>query len=421
MIHKLRDIALVLLPVVLLSACDSQPESVEKPEVIRPVKAMKVTDVTQMRLRWFPGRAKATREVDLAFRVAGPLITRPANVGDVVKAGDVAAQIDPRDFEVALRNVEGRLEAARAELAAMRQARPEDIRRLKAAVEKAQAANRLGEQEYKRITGIRDEDPGAVSQDMIDRATEQRDRAAAELRRAREDLKIGERGARAEDIAAKDAEIRSLEASVESASDQLGYTHLRAPFDGTIVATYVENFEDVRAKQPIVRLLDTSRIEMTIDISESLISLAPQVKDVTVVFDPFPDREIVAVIKEIGTEASETTRTYPVTLIMDQPEDITILPGMAGKATGRTVEEMAPDQTSVDIPVSATFTAGSSGQSFVWVIDEQSKTVSRREVKLGQFTDTGVRILEGLELGEWIAIAGVHYLREGQQVRLLTN
>ncbi len=421
MIHKLRDIALVLLPVVLLSACDSQPESVEKPEVIRPVKAMKVTDVAQMRLRWFPGRAKATREVDLAFRVAGPLITRPANVGDVVKAGDVAAQIDPRDFEVALRNVEGLLEAARAELAAMRQARPEDIRRLKAAVEKAQAANRLGEQEYKRITGIRDEDPGAVSQDMIDRATEQRDRAAAELRRAREDLKIGERGARAEDIAAKDAEIRSLEASVESASDQLGYTHLRAPFDGTIVATYVENFEDVRAKQPIVRLLDTSRIEMTIDISESLISLAPQVKDVTVVFDPFPDREIVAVIKEIGTEASETTRTYPVTLIMDQPEDITILPGMAGKATGRTVEEMAPDQTSVDIPVSATFTAGSSGQSFVWVIDEQSKTVSRREVKVGQFTDTGVRILEGLELGEWIAIAGVHYLREGQQVRLLTN
>ena len=421
MIHKLRDIALVLLPVVLLSACDSQPESVEKPEVIRPVKAMKVTDVTQMRLRWFPGRAKATREVDLAFRVAGPLITRPANVGDVVKAGDVAAQIDPRDFEVALRNVEGRLEAARAELAAMRQARPEDIRRLKAAVEKAQAANRLGEQEYKRITGIRDEDPGAVSQDMIDRVTEQRDRAAAELRRAREDLKIGERGARAEDIAAKDAEIRSLEASVESASDQLGYTHLRAPFDGTIVATYVENFEDVRAKQPIVRLLDTSRIEMTIDIAESLISLAPQVKDVTVVFDPFPDREIVAVIKEIGTEASETTRTYPVTLIMDQPEDITILPGMAGKATGRTVEEMAPDQTSVDIPVSATFTAGSSGQSFVWVIDEQSKTVSRREVKVGQFTDTGVRILEGLELGEWIAIAGVHYLREGQQVRLLTN
>ncbi len=421
MIHKLRDIALVLLPVVLLSACDSQPESVEKPEVIRPVKAMKVTDVAQMRLRWFPGRAKATREVDLAFRVAGPLITRPANVGDVVKAGDVAAQIDPRDFEVALRNVEGRLEAARAELAAMRQARPEDIRRLKAAVEKAQATNRLGEQEYKRITGIRDEDPGAVSQDMIDRVTEQRDRAAAELRRAREDLKIGERGARAEDIAAKDAEIRSLEASVESASDQLGYTHLRAPFDGTIVATYVENFEDVRAKQPIVRLLDTSRIEMTIDISESLISLAPQVKDVTVVFDPFPDREIVAVIKEIGTEASETTRTYPVTLIMDQPEDITILPGMAGKATGRTVEEMAPDQTSVDIPVSATFTAGSSGQSFVWVIDEQSKTVSRREVKLGQFTDTGVRILEGLELGEWIAIAGVHYLREGQQVRLLTN
>ena len=421
MIDRFRDIALVLLPVAVLSACDSEPDMAQAPEVVRPVKAMKVTDVGQMRQRWFPGRAEATQEVDLAFRVAGPLITRPANVGDVVKAGYVVARIDPRDFEVALRNVEGQLEAARAELAAMRQARPEDIRRLKAAVERAQAANRLGEQEFKRIIGIRDEAPGAVSQDMVDRATEQRDRTAAELRRAREDLRIGERGARAEDIAAKEAEIRSLEASVESASDQLGYTYLRAPFDGTIVATYVENFEDVRAKQPIVRLLDASRIEMTVDIPESLISLAPQVKEVTVIFDPFPDREILAEIKEIGTEASATTRTYPVTLIMDQPKGITILPGMAGKATGRRVEEMAADQTSVEIPVSATFTAGTGGQSFVWVIDEAAKTVSQREVEVGELTNRGIQVLEGLNSGEWIAIAGVHSLKDGQKVRVLED
>ena len=132
-------------------------------------------------------------------------------------------------------------------------------------------------------------------------------------------------------------------------------------------------------------------------------------------------REIAAEIKEIGTEASQTTRTYPVTLIMDQPEDITILPGMAGKTIRGQVEGGPADLASVEIPVSATFTVESGSQTFVWVIDEQSKTVSRREVKIGEFTDRGVQIMEGLEAGEWIAIAGVHYLQEGQQVRLLTD
>ena len=92
----------------------------------------------------------------------------------------------------------------------------------------------------------------------------------------------------------------------------------------------MENFEDVQNKQAILRLLDDSKIEMIIDIPEHLIINAAYVKDAFVVFDAFPGREIAATIKEIGTEASSTTRTYPVTLIMDQPEDIRILPGMTG-------------------------------------------------------------------------------------------
>ena len=67
----------------------------------------------------------------------------------------------------------------------------------------------------------------------------------------------------------------------------------------------------------------------------------PQATNIEVVFDTYPDLNIPAEIKEIGTEASATTRTYPITLIMDQPEDVQVLPGMAGKASGEPPRQAA--------------------------------------------------------------------------------
>ncbi len=184
-----------------------------------------------------------------------------------------------------------------------------------------------------------------------------------------------------------------------------------------MVATYVENFEEVRAKQPIVRIVDDSRIEMTINIPENLISYAPLVKNIEVTFDAFSDQPLPAEIKEIGNEASVTTRTYPMTLIMDQPQSFKILPGMAGTATGTAPAEL--DQVAIVVPVSAVFSPEDVAQSFVWIIDQQDKTVARREVKVGELTSRGLQILDGLAPGELIATAGVHYLREGQPVRPL--
>lgn len=418
--HPRISLVLSLLPAVALIACgeDSGPP---KKDVVRPVIAMQVADVATVNRRWFPGRAAATRQVDLSFRLAGPLVSRAADVGDEVSKRDVLARLDPREFEIKIRDATAQLERARANLKAMQQARPEEVRQAKAAVQKAEAAFRLAVADFNRITSIKAEDPGAVSQALVDRTTGKKEAAEADLRRAKEELRIAQVGARAEDVAAQEAEIRSLRAAVDAAKDNLSYTYLRAPFTGTVVATYVENFEDVRAKQPIVRLIDASQIEMTVDIPESLISLAPYVDDVVVVFDAFPGQEIPAKVKEIGTEASETTRTYPITLIMNQPKDVKILSGMAGKAQARGELPVELREAGVEVPLSAIFSAGEPDKSYVWVIDEQTKIVSRRNVVTGNLTDRGIRVREGLEPGEWIATAGVHYLFEGQQVRILEN
>lgn len=208
-------------------------------------------------------------------------------------------------------------------------------------------------------------------------------------------------------------------ANVETASKALSDTRIEAPFDGRIAELFVENFQAVQAKQQIARLVDISKIEMVVNIPEVLISLVPQVKQVLVRFDAFPDRQIPAGVKEIGAEASETTRTYPVTLVMEQPEGFTVLPGMVGQSTADPASLPKDVQKKgFELPLSAVFSADESDKRFVWIVDEQANTVSRREVVTGEIKSTGLFIEEGLSAGEWIAVAGVHHLREGQSVRL---
>ena len=359
-------VGLALFVIPALSSCGEEPVA-ETPDVIRPVKAIKVGDASVIQGRWFAGRASAAREVELAFRVAGPLIELPVNVGDRIDEGGVLARIDPATFKA-------------------------EVDRIAANVNRAEASLTNAELQLSRQRTLFEQ--GHVAEAALDKyiATE------------------GEFS----------AEVRAQKANLAKAELDLGYTVLKAPFSGVVVATYAENFEEVRAKQRVVRLLDPRQIELVVNIPETLISLAPQVTEAIVVFDAFPDIEISATVKEIGTEASQTTRTYPITLAMNQPEGIEILPGMAGKATGKSVASGSGQERQVEVPISATF-AGAEGRSMVWVIDEASNKVASRSVETGELTNQGIEITSGLETGEWVVTAGVNTLKEGQQIRILEH
>jgi multidrug efflux pump subunit AcrA (membrane-fusion protein) len=387
-----------------------------EPEPVRPVRAIKVGDATVFEGREFPGRASAKGEVDLSFRVQGPLISLPVDVGAEVKTGDLIAAIDPRDFQASLDSAQGSLGVAKAQLLAMeRGARPEEVEQLRAAVAEAEAAFRQAQAEHERNATLLSS--RTVSQSDFDMSLARRDRTAAQVTKAREDLNIGQRGARQEDLEAKRAEIRALEAAVANATNQVEYATLTAPFDGRVAARYVNNFQTVQAKQPVVRLLDVSKIEVTIQIPESLISLAPSVKKAVCRFDAIAGREFIGEVTKIGSEASQTTRTFPVTIELEQPEDAQILPGMAATVRGMPEEGAAANQDFV-VPLSAVAIPNAGAQSHVWVVEGGQKVVSRA-VTTGRLVTGGISITEGLAAGEWVVTAGAHSLRADQQVRIL--
>lgn len=241
----------------------------------------------------------------------------------------------------------------------------------------------------------------------VTRAQAMRDRVA----------KAAEAGAVArQDLTNAQADLDEAVAEVDIRAKAVDDTQLRAPFDGVVAATFVENFQNVQARQPVMRVLDISSIECVVNVPENLISSAPYVQDIQVTFDAFPGRPIPAAIAEIGREASATTRTFPITLVMDQPEDVEILPGMAGRATGRVVPPEDAPAGGFDLPLNAIF-SDDGERSLVWVIDEATMTASKREVEGVAPSPLGMRV-RGVEPGDWIATSAVHVLREGQKVRL---
>ena len=67
------------------------------------------------------------------------------------------------------------------------------------------------------------------------------------------------------------------------------------------------------------------------------------------------------------------------------------------------------------VPASAVLKEG--GEAFVWVIDAPKSTVSLHKVGLSE-DEGGIRVIGGLTVGERIVIAGIHSLKQGQQVRI---
>lgn len=386
--------------------------------VVRPVKSMVVGDITKLGSRTFPGRAEPTHEALLSFRVAGPLVEFPVIVGQKVNKGDLIARVDPRDYEVRVRDLNSNLKQAEATLKMMRAgARPEDVRNLEASVEVAKAQMKEVEDNYARIKNLYERK--AVSSAEYDKVTAAHDIARAQLETAQQNLIKAKAGARVEDIEAMEAQIESIRAKMEAASYAVSDTSLRAPFAGVISMLLVENYQTVSAGQPIVKLVDHSQIEITVDVPEEAVHYHPYVQKAVCSFQTIPDRTFDAKVKEISTVASPQTLTYPVTVIMPSPSDCEIFPGMTAEV--RFIVRL-PDNGKIasgfEVPETAVF-QDKDGNTAAWLLDMQTMSVRKSLVKVGKMSSHGIIVTSGLNKGDRIVIAGVHFLTEGQKVKLL--
>jgi multidrug efflux pump subunit AcrA (membrane-fusion protein) len=98
---------------------------------------------------------------------------------------------------------------------------------------------------------------------------------------------------------------------------------------------------------------------------------------------------------------------------MEKPKEISVLAGMTAKLVITGYRTTSPEE--VLVPVGAVV-ADAEAKPFVWLVDEESMTVSKQSVVAGAITGDRIAVAEGLEGGEAIAMSGVHLLTDGMEV-----
>lgn len=226
-----------------------------------------------------------------------------------------------------------------------------------------------------------------------------------------------------------EAEYRSRLADLNKAKQDLSYTVLKAPFDGTIARRTIDNYEEVQASQVIFALRDNSTLEVKINVPENIILRLDKKRldrikraiPVWATFDSAPGKKYPLTFKEAATKADSKTQTFLVTYTMPAPEDLQVLPGMTATVTADLSGRMTGKEEFVRyLPISAV-TANAKLQSQVWVVDEKTMTVHAKSVKLGTMRGSSIEVLEGLQGGERVVTAEAAYLAEGMKVSLLTE
>ncbi len=216
------------------------------------------------------------------------------------------------------------------------------------------------------------------------------------------------------------------ESEARIARKALEDTYLRAPFSGVIANTYVENFQNVMAKQRILSLQDVTSVEIEVSVPESRVVESKQKKGryrFVATFDYLPGREFDVELKEFSTEADPLTQTYTATFVMPAPEDVVILPGMTATIREYPKEGAPEADASFAVPIDAVAVDGL-GQYYVWIIrqaDGGTMTAHRQDVSVGEMAEDEVAVTDGLSRGDRIATAGVNVLQEGQRVRLMES
>jgi len=353
--------ALVSLLVLslILAGCDApaataptSPASAAKLD--RPVQVERVKFERDGANREFVGVVRARYETDLGFRVAGKIVSRLINNGDVVHAGDVIARLDPQDFVLQVESAEAELAAATSNLA---QAKTE--------------AERYATLKTRGFAAVAD----------FDRKNAARDEAEGRLERARRTLDL--------------------------ARNQVSYAELKADADGVITATPAEAGQVVAIGQSVARLARHGEKEAVVALPESWLGEARK-SQASVRLWSDPDRRFTARLRELSPQADAATRTYAGRFTIADADE-TVALGMTATVTlARTT-----DAKIAKLPLAAVLNRGSGPA--VYVVDA-SGVLEVRDVKVAAFTKDAALVTDGVRDGEVVVTLGVQKLQAGLKV-----
>lgn len=258
--------------------------------------------------------------IQITPRVSGPIVKLPIKDNQLVKAGDLLFEIDPRTFEADLDQARAQLdetgdnyqalvqqvEAAKAMVDVSRAA----ITQARSSIKEMESTIERNEAEYDRQKELLPR--RATSQKAVDRAkanyevsVEQRKTAVAGLAQARASLLESEANlaeAKANLGAAGDANalIRAARAAVRKAELNLEFTQVRAPVDGYVTNLNLRLGSQAVANQPALALVDINSFWIDGFFKENSIGKIREGDKAVVTLMTYPDTPLEGYVDSLG-------------------------------------------------------------------------------------------------------------------------
>lgn len=337
---------------ILMAGCGQQAAVSQQAPLVKTVVA---GESVKGEKTTFSGTVHGYFESPLAFQTGGRIMARYVDQGQRVSAGDLLMKVDSKDAE-------------------------EQVASARSALTSAQASADLAystEARYRQL-----HEANAISDLTMDQVANKSDLARAQL--------------------------DSAQAALARAQNNLGFTLLTADRDGVIGSTMYEVGQVVAAGTPVVTIIDDSRKDVYISLTEKQYKSYAVGTPATVTFWALPGVTVEGKVRDIAASPNTNTGTYDAKVTLIDPPDSVVV--------GMTAEVRFGSQNEGEgfmVPLSAMATQ--SEKPAVWVVKDNK--VHLAEVTTGRYGEDTVEITGGINKGDRIVSAGASKLTEGEEVR----
>ncbi|MDH3387663.1 MAG: efflux RND transporter periplasmic adaptor subunit [Gammaproteobacteria bacterium] len=339
------------------------------------VAAIEVGSIDQ--LRSFTGTLEARSEFVVAPKISGRIEQLRVDLADGVNRGQVVAVLDDAEStqEVA---------RARADLEVEKALNAESLSLLK-----------IAERELKRLEKIQARGDVSESQLDITRSELVAKQALTEVTRAR---------------------IARAEADLEAARIRLGYTQVKADWQGgnnqrVVAQRFVDAGETVSANAPLLRIVELNPITAVFFVTERDYAKLRVGQQASLDTDAFPGDRFGGSIERIAPVFSETTRQARVEMLVNNP-DLRLKPGMFIRASVM----LQRVENAIIIPEQAL--TRRDDQQGVFVVNPDGKSARWQAVEIGVRQGNKVQIT-GNALSGQVVVLGQQLLDDGAALRIV--
>lgn len=186
---------------------------------------------------------------------------------------------------------------------------------------------------------------------------------------------------------------------------------LYAPFSGVIGARSIEPGMNVMPSQAAFTLLNIDQLKVKVAIPENEIAHTNVGQIAKLFITALGDKCSEGVVVQKGIVANSLSHTYEVKIKINQANR-EMMPGMVCKV----FISSSQSGSRIIVPNQAVQIL-QSGDKYVWVANGNQAV--RRSIQVGELTDYGVIVTEGLRQGDRVIVEGYQKISNGSKIKLL--